>query len=281
MDRALLAFQHCVKLDPKNANATYWLGMIAERQGDQGVSQVYFARTLSLDPQHGEAKTHIDVTAHNPIAHVPDAPKRTESQAYVAHEDLYAQLSRQATPMDLDTVAIIDRIAMDRRMRLSGFTGVFIGIWFIVLGLLIAVLLMVASYHPPRQSEPIGGLLENLTLVAIVVAIAASIIAAVSIRSIRYVFTRGYLIGSRGILSSIERKRELLHLQSAELSQSLLDKLTGNGRLKLTFESSGTKDVIEIRGLLPINELRTLRDDLYDLRRLLVTNPLTHGIATQ
>src|SRR5262245_14055306 len=45
VESASAEFLRCVKAEPQNANATYYLGLIAERTGQPDVARAYYERT--------------------------------------------------------------------------------------------------------------------------------------------------------------------------------------------------------------------------------------------
>ena len=273
LDDASADFRRCLRVDPKNANATYYLGRIADAQGEFGVAKTYYQRAVSINPRHAGALKMLGVDAQHPqhgqmAAHFFERKETTADDS----ASFYSIIAGDNTPLSKQTIELIDAIALDRRPRLLAFAGDFLFQALALLAILFVILLI--SYHPMLAVFVLGAV--AFTFLWMIV----SAFTLASIKARRYRFDRGFLYIKAGLLATNETQRELLHLTDIGLQQSVLDRLTRNGKLTLTFDRRGKPDVVIMRGLASIDELRVLRTRLLNLSRLLRGNPLVRGIIS-
>ena len=59
-DEAIEEFEKVVKINPKNADAYFNIGMVKEAKNDSSGAKKMYEKTLEIIPDHKTAKKHID-----------------------------------------------------------------------------------------------------------------------------------------------------------------------------------------------------------------------------
>lgn len=243
VDAALGQFEGCVKLDPRHANAMYYLGVIAEKKGQQEAAQNYYRKCLEIQPQHvGAARKVISVQpppippgppeVHPPTPSALPAPVKEntyENKDYSS--DFYALLRKSNEPVEKEISSHLDSIAAimnSRRQRATGLLSGFVITLLALDGGIAAALLV----NTGSSSE--AGFLAAFALVSLLCCLAfGSRLLRALTTSINCV--RDWLIISNGILHKSETPLPIWLLRESPVStdQTLINRLTGDGRLKL------------------------------------------------
>jgi hypothetical protein len=150
---------------------------------------------------------------------------------------------------------------MSRTPRLSAFMGHILSAC--IAAVLVVVILAIGAKAPGQGKVFVLG----FALIAAWV-LFSQLYVLVAARCTRYTISRGYLLIEHGVISKKYPIFELLHLKdNAEVRQGLLQRFTGDGSLRLTFEQH-QKPVVLV-GVAPFSDLMQFRGDLLDLARLL------------
>ena len=144
IEDATEAFHEALKSDPKNADALYGLGVIAERS-----AQSYFAGSLNSNPKHvgasrnsrpmsphqpklvdvqEEAGDSEEATTENNDSYARDLRAETKSTA-----NFYSQLKADSSKLSRDSIRLIDSLEGNYRPRMSAFLGIMLAVGLLLL----------------------------------------------------------------------------------------------------------------------------------------------------
>ncbi|PIU83250.1 MAG: hypothetical protein COS68_05050 [Elusimicrobia bacterium CG06_land_8_20_14_3_00_38_11] len=59
-DEAIAEFEKVIKINPKNADAYFNVGMVKEAKNDSSGAKKMYEKTLEIIPDHKTAKKHLD-----------------------------------------------------------------------------------------------------------------------------------------------------------------------------------------------------------------------------
>jgi membrane protein YdbS with pleckstrin-like domain len=165
-------------------------------------------------------------------------------------------------------IAFIDSIAMEGRPRRSSYPICTLMAW---LSPLILVGCLAAGLRGGGPAVPV------LVLLFVVYPLWRYL----RFRRTHYAFTGGFLVIRGGIVFTFEKPFAVTHIKNVLLTRGPLDRLTGNGKLKIRFASD--KDdprhgVVSLRGLVPARELSQLRQTLISGAAVLHSHPVVKGL---
>jgi len=202
MDAAATQFGNCVRLQPDNANAHYYLGQIAERSGDNTAAERFFEKALEINPKHAGAlkkrPAHRDGHTSTPVARpTHDDEHITEGQP--ADGDLYSVLRRSNEPVEREMVRHMDAIAAmvgTRRSRSRAFLNVPLVVATLAsLGMLTIAFIVAGNARNSRQVEPV--MAPALIALAVLFLVAVALLKG---RSATITCERDWLVLSKGML---------------------------------------------------------------------------------
>jgi hypothetical protein len=200
---AATQFENALQEDPKNANALYQLGWIAEKQQSWEAASAFYGRALSIYPEHKGAIAALKRLPDNPASHnsldhhepnvvsnvtLPPphgvAPPTiggtlpTKDGADPYAYGIYGAVLQESLPTSKSTIALIDDLRMiDIHPRFSAYLGRLLGPLFLMLSFGIGALLSapILAHIVPQSNIPflmlssgIGGLLSAPILAHIV-----------------------------------------------------------------------------------------------------------------
>jgi tetratricopeptide (TPR) repeat protein len=114
------AFKASLKIKPENANAVYYLGAIAEKDGEPDVARVYFENTLKLDANHFGAKAKLKA---RPLARTSETPVSPSQPMGSVAAGFYEKLHSDTDPVSKQAVALIESLKMTRKALFSAYLG--------------------------------------------------------------------------------------------------------------------------------------------------------------
>jgi tetratricopeptide (TPR) repeat protein len=59
-DEAISEFEKSLKINPKNADVYFNMGIVKEAKNDKDGAKIMFEKTLEIKPEHKTAKEHLD-----------------------------------------------------------------------------------------------------------------------------------------------------------------------------------------------------------------------------
>lgn len=289
---AAAMFQGCLRLDPKNANAYYYLGESWERQGLRGAAVAFFEKAASIDPGHlgasqklsGYAATGrapgVQQQSTEPFQHSAVAPTRASDDV----AGVYEHFRNDNSPLAKQILQLIDSIKLvSVRPRLSAYAGEVLIRPALCFCALIAVAIIISNNaNNVRRAIgviPARQLFELLIALAYILPIAMCVYAVLKVKTTKYTLDNGRLVIATGIFGKQSPNHELYKVEDIELHQTFLNRLTGDGELILHITSGDTRGrPVSLRGLGKIGELQALFDKLRNLIVLLRSGTLGKGI---
>jgi tetratricopeptide (TPR) repeat protein len=262
----------CYELEPTNSNCLFFIGEIYEEEGNRDSALYYYNRSLEMNPLHKSAKSKIArlVThakpkeplkkSHPPIVNqvskVPEKAVNQREPDEIFQGDLFDQLLEANDAYSKAAVKTIRDIrVVNQKPRLTAYAGS-----FFIFALFIPLPLFV------RQLAGSYGAYLLILLLPFISAIFITDLA-LSIKSFKVTIDRG-LIETKSGLFTTRRNIYNIHLvRSFEVSQSFLDKLTGNGTLTFinTDERDPKKQSVKMKGIAKYDKLVDLATRLNSL----------------
>lgn len=267
-------FNTSLQYDPKNANALYQLGFIAEKQQNWEEASFFYTKALVINPQHRGAKaalarlpipraTQVAFPQVAPISPSPAFPSihhNAMSQGY----GVYEYLLQDKTILSKETIEAMDALRREVRPSFSAY----IGSYLIVCIFLFIVLVVI--------SVPLRAI--NLPMAVIVSLIFSLLFVFIYVSSVTYIIDKGSLQIKKGILRRRLINIELWRVENIELDKSLLNRITGDGYMLLEIERG--KKRIKVKGLAKGRDLEGIYQQMFNLVFLLRSNPYVKGIIS-
>lgn len=280
---AATQFENALQEDPKNANALYQLGWIAEKRQSWEAASAFYGRALSIYPEHKGAIAALKRLPDNPASHnsldhhepnvvsnvtLPPphgvAPPTiggtllTKDGADPYAYGIYGALLQESLPTSKATIALIDDLRMiDIHPRFSAYLGRLLVPLFLMLSFGIGALLAapILAHIVPQSNIPFiaqsnipyGLLVTGLLIVFSVLCLLRLIMDCLYIASIRMTINKGRVQATSGYLSTESWSEELWRVSTIDIQRTLLNRLTGDGSLIFTFDHRGAT---ESRGLV-------------------------------
>jgi tetratricopeptide (TPR) repeat protein len=262
-------FQSCAKLDPRNANAFYYLGEISRLQGSPNDAHSQYRRALEIMPTHSGALQKLSIAAPRipensaPPLDLPRPPAINDPIPRLSQQPLgaYELIRNDPSQIARQAIALIDATRISEPLHLSAFMGKFLARAFLPLILLVAILIL-----PTRGKVSQLVLLAFLTV--LVICILAELFLILKIKTTRVILDQGRLQISKGIFSKEVENVELYRVTDLELHRSFLHRLTGDGTITLFVEASEGRRMpkpIGLTGLAKIDRLEVLFNQLRNL----------------
>ncbi len=256
MVEAAQQFQLCLSLKPAHANATYYLGAIADKQGHPDLAEKYWRKAVQLDPAHkGAAKALHSLSSllsnDPPVKESIPAGKGNDKKtaANKPPPDMimasYLLMREDSSPIEQRVVSVMDSVAEfgDLNPSLRAFP-----LSVILIPLCIVLLVFV----------PIPVLLR---MAVIVLGIGITIIALLRKMSLRVTFRPGIMQVVSGVLWKRKVFFDLVRVQDAVFVQGPINRLTNHGVLSINIED-GT---VVLRGVGPAKKVGQLQIQLKNL----------------
>jgi membrane protein YdbS with pleckstrin-like domain len=283
---AATMFQGCLRLDPMNANAYYYLGESWERLKVPGAAVAFFEKALSINPGHRGALEKLSsraasgsASAVQPLSTAPHThPAAAPSLVPGGGEGVYEYIRSDTSPLAKQTLQLIDSVKLVAvAPRLSAFLGKILltpALWFIAL--MGASALLGNAMRHDRQAQQ---LVSTLVKLALVLPFGIFLYEVVRVKTTKYTLDKGRLMVSTGIFSKEQQNIELYRIEDIQLHQTFLNRLTQDGELILHVATGHTQPrLLKLRGLAKINQLQVLFDQLRSLIVLLRTGQWGKGI---
>jgi hypothetical protein len=285
-------FTQALQVDANNANAYYFLGAILNKQGKQDEAQAMFRRALSINPSHASALAALRVATPPqrvapPQSGGPNGERQQLRQpASAGTYDLYELLRQDNSALSLDTIAVIDQLRMNVRPRFLAHSGLLLLLTLWIVAVIVGAIVItenltntLCSYEqcvwfvmpPEAWSEFLLGMGAWLLI---------AVSAYVRVRTTRVVFDRGRLQAEHGVFHRTLVNIELWRVVDVGLHQTMLNRLTGDGTLILSFEqrSSTRPEPVRLTGIAKGARLREIYQQLLNLIFLLRSNPRVKGV---
>jgi membrane protein YdbS with pleckstrin-like domain len=298
-------FHSAVTEDPRQTNALYQLGVIAEKRSAPEQAVGLYERALAINPDHAGAKARLSVlrpppppvaavaastvsatVASSPTAETGSIPLGPDNEFGV-----YEFLLQDKTPLSQQTVELMSSLHISRRASVIARAGKSLPRLLLLVGIVVALIvggphLSTAlridnvSSNPPSRS--------TWVIVAVAVCLAALLIMVARALTTHYTLARGRLQIEKGLFRRHVTNLELWRIQTIELEQSVLNRLTGDGTLRFTIHrdmtaiprsrTSRENKPLSVTGLAKGKELDDLFQQLLNLVFLLRSNPAVKGI---
>ena len=296
LDVAQRQFDSCVRIDPAHSNALFYLGAIAESRGQMTEARTRYQQCLDANPQHLGALKKIGSPARTPMrfgldphngdnsgnaapvtsdrplddsrrnqSPPPETGRAKRGRGGDGRGDFYALLRDCDDRVECEMAAVLDQIATlvgKRKQRAIARLGFFPFLLMLVSGAILA------TAATGKADAAVLGAFALVTL-CWMLALFFNFIAA---KTSRIWCERDFLMISKGILS---RKTKPYHLyllshSSPEKSQTLLNRITGDGSLILQGPTSMSG--LRLRGYFRSAEIDTLASNFRTLSMLTPTN---------
>jgi tetratricopeptide (TPR) repeat protein len=279
---AALNFQKCLELDPRNANAYYYLGEIFERWHKDlpGRALGFYQRALEINSQHLSARQKIANLQQSttPVRQGDRGPTPTAGRSTTRSAGVYEYLQDDTSTLGKHTVTLIDSLDSLGSMtpRLSAWMG-----WSsrLLIRRIIGCLLITLGALILGRQVPMPVFVWPVIVVLNALILGKPLIDAIRMKTMTITFDKGRLLISAGILSKAQHNVELYRVEDIELQQTLINRLTNDGTLTLYVQSGhGQRYPLQLVGLAGIDRLRKLFDELRSLILLLRTGSWGKGI---
>ena len=296
---------------PDNANAVYYLGLIAEKSDPGGHGSDLYHRALQIDPEHRGARKRLNELGIRPVAAKRDMaselppiqPPATQIPISDATPSFYQALIQDKSALGMQTRRLIDDIqSKNVRPALTAYLGRILGIslfWMIVLlSLAVSPLGQRRAWTPssvstlavdtitPMMAEP--GSLQTHTvlnpgplLLITAIAIATVVLLIVRIKTTLISFDHGRIAIEHGVFHRSTATHELLRVHDVSIERTLFNRLTGDGTLVLQLsgpQQGRRSECIKLRGYAKRERLQPLMVKIRDLVLLLRTGPWGKGV---
>lgn len=262
-------FAEALRLDPRYGDALYYLGVLAEKRAAPVEAEGFYHRALSVYPAHQAAREALARISRlaGPSSMSTQAGARSagenatpSSQPYVATDaryGVYHYLEQDASPLNRETIAALDALGgVHTHPSYTAYLGVFLRDGAIAAALAFAV-----------STDWLITLLGFLLGCALTFA---------RVHATMYTLDKGRLQIAKGVLKHSVRNIELWRILDAQLEQSLLNRLTGDGTI--TLKIHGEKKPVKVKGPVTEPELDEFYQRLLNLIFVLASNPATKGI---
>jgi tetratricopeptide (TPR) repeat protein len=271
-------FQKCLQLDPRNANAYYYLGQLAEiwQKDLPDAALRFYKRALEINPGYKSAQQKL-AALQGKAAHAIQAdpgPARAAARSTAAGAGVYEFLQNDQSILGRHTVQLID--AVDSlgpvRPRLSAWAE-----W--IFGRISGCLLLLLGVFVLGKQVSLPNLVWPAVLALDVYIVGELAITIVRLKTTKYTFDKGRLRISAGIFSKSQENVELYRVEDVKLEQNFINRLTGDGTITLFVQSGHQKrHSVKLGGIARIDRLGKLFDDLRSLILLLRTGTWGKGI---
>ncbi|MGN6872019.1 MAG: PH domain-containing protein [Solirubrobacteraceae bacterium] len=198
----------------------------------------------------------------------------------------YEYLIKDKSELSQQALALIDRLEMTHRPRVVAFLGrratgpysrsAKVVTRLLLLALLVWILIVATHVEAVRKIDgpvtpaPIGSALV-VSLVLGLLCVGTYLLHAATTR---YTLARGRLTVESGLLARNRRSLELYRVTNVALHRSMMNRITGDGSLVLTYTGpdSSASERIPVTGLQGIRDLRVTGSQLEDLAFTLRSN---------
>jgi tetratricopeptide (TPR) repeat protein len=314
---AAAQFENCLKLDPRNANAYFYLGETWAARDASEVAQSFYRKALEINPKHAGALKRLEAPVPRAANDATRAPFTLASSGadgsspeHLRQPGFYELIRLDPSPLALQTVRLIDSLDMSVRPAISAHLGPLLAIILLcsipVVGIsllansafssppkvgvaereLLPVSHQDASKTPPlgATKRPVAKQFPALVLAQQILLLAAVVVPAVYILRVKtttFTFGQGRLQISRGVFGKRLQNLELYRVVDIELRQSFLNRLLGDGTLVLLVERVGAgrePTGIALTGIARGADLEKLFQTLRSLVLLLRTGAWGKGV---
>jgi hypothetical protein len=272
LEKATICLKESIAHDPGNANAVYQLGVIAEHQRSWVLARERYARALALDPTHAAARKKLAA-----------APPRQRIKTSGSH-GVWDIMLNESSPAALDIIAHMDELSMRVHPRFSAYLGRLILISAVLTGLCAAL--------PSVQTiltalpAPIRGLRSFIPTpappwwqAAVIICVVVFVVGYMYTQSLTIIVANGRLQIVGGPLGWTLKNYELFRVDDVGVHRSLLNRLTGDGSLRLAVVySGGHSKNVKIVGIASDAEIGKVAQDMLNLVFLLRTHAAIKGI---
>jgi tetratricopeptide (TPR) repeat protein len=279
---AAILFQSCLRLDPNNSNAYYYLGESWEGLTLPAASAAFFEKALKINPQHrgAQQKVHLKQSAPSPIVGPSQLQSVDQSTLGNKRSDatpagFYEYISNDPSPLAKQTKQLMDAVAFtSAKPRLSALGGsiairLFMAFFVPLLGITI-----IERLNPRAGNDNAQVLLIFLGLAFVI----AALVVVLRAKTTTYTIKEGRIKISDGIFTRRQLNFEIYRIEDLFLHQSLINRVTGDGILVLQISEHGRSFNVPLKGLARIEQLSQLLDNLRNLIALLRSGPWGKGI---
>ncbi len=302
LEPARSKFLDILKLE-SNADAAYYLGEIASRQGRIDEALAFYRKALAITPSHSAAQAGlkaIESSIHAPnvhsemnaVAHPPKtadtvkAPPASDSTnvhhlpstsapAVVGFMEL---IKRDQSPLAQEAYRLIEATKLSRTPLLSAHLGSLVTRVVIVVA--VAIVVIIVSFNSRQISRThYSEIIVAVPLLSFLVICVSVLPTIVRVKSTRIVFDSGRVQITSGVLFRKTENVELYRVEDLHLEQTFSNRITGDAALVLAV-GGGHKTIEEV-ALVGLGKYRDLQDFFANLRSLILvlrTGPWGHGV---
>jgi tetratricopeptide (TPR) repeat protein len=282
---AAALFQSCLRLDPKNANAYYFLGESWEKQHLPEAAIAFFKEAIAIDPDHHRARQKLEALRPRPNMAAPVDPPIEERSAHkpvAPGSGFYECIRNDPSPLAQETWRRIHSLALTSVIpRLSASAGSIIAsVVGGLLALFLAHVLLNGPLLPYPSAQNVGSIVPVVLVVLGICLLLNALMIVLRVKNTKYTLDKGRLHVAKGIFSKNQQNVELYRVKDIGLHQTFLNRMTGDGLLTLYVQSGHRKrdETVKLLGFAPVHQLREIFDQLRNLVALLRSGPWGKGI---
>ena len=267
-------FNVSLQVDPNNANALYQLGFIAEKLQNWAEASAFYTKALMINPQHMGAKaalTRLHIPSPSQVSFPQAASMSQSSVASLFHSNarpqdygVYEYLLQDKSPLSKMTIEGMDALRREVRPSFTAYLGS-----YLMTSIFLFIAVAVAVLHSSLQAM-------NVPVAVLVSLILSLLLVTMYVSSVTYTIDKGRLQIKRGVLRRKLINIELWRVHNIELDKSLLNRITGDGYMRIEIEHG--KKRIKVKGFARGNDLEGIYQQLLNLVFLLRSNPFVKGI---
>jgi hypothetical protein len=298
---AAVLFQNCVRLEPRNANAYYFLAECSEKQNLPDVAVGLFRKTLSIDPNHRGAQQKLQnlardakpVSGTNPaVGPQPDHRAQQEGGPVSSPQaGIYEYIRNDPSVLGQQTLRLIDSLRLiSVTPRLSASAGTIVSLilgaflvpflaYQVVFQFLFSLMFNSKSRTLPAAQSLVA--MAKIGAVGLGIGLLVSaLIVILKVKNTKITLDKGRLQILEGIFSKQQHNIELYRVEDIEMHQTFFNRLTGDGTLILQAAGGrgGATKPVSLCGLAGIDQLRQLFEQLRNLVLLLRTGAWGKGV---
>jgi len=278
---------------PEDANAFYYLGVVAQKQSDPSLATVMYERALSLNPSHQSARAELATLRARPTVSsqtaVPDATRREVADGPLqgGRYGVYEYLLQDASPLSRQTISLIDSLRTDRHPRFIAHSRIvsFLAFLLLLIGAIAVAMteiltLTVCTHSDCSWTYGLPPEVWSELSLGIALWLVLILFNYLEVRTTHIVLDRGRLQVTRGILRRSLVNVELWRVHDIKLRQTFLNRLTGDGTVAFYIEQGSRRESDEfvLTGLASGRRLPEIYQQLLNLVFLLRSNPVVKGI---
>ena len=267
-----------LRLNPKYANACYYLGELAEARGSDNAGRKFYEQTLQIDPNHEAARRKLGMAVYRATSNATDSshtrpPQQTQETSSKRRTGVEI-LEKDQDPAAREALALIDKLDMTVVPRLSAYIGRMLRTP-LVLTVLYVIITSIVTLPGPR----LRGMADTLAILVFLLSGVAVIRTVLIAKTTRIQFSSGRVIVTSGLLARSVTNTELYRVVDVSLRRGFINLLTGDGTIELGLEEGrGVHEKLQLTGIASGAELDRIFEILRNLVLALRTSRIGKGV---